>query len=354
MRPKGPPSRTAFAAAKAKETKNLFEVFRLSGSGAKCYKPLRPIDDAKLFVRELKHNDKYELFKIVSDFRHAHYINVYKTVFRSWFTYGVTVLFLSLSLAFLSSKTPAFFLPPLFISIYLLWKVSRYKKLNANLTVNDLELFNQKDSFSNKFKTTEQRKLNQGVVCIFVKESKFDDADLEEYDLDDLNESDFDDDSDSDEIERNRKLIGYLVYKKQKDEAETVAILEMCIHSEYRQRRVASNFMRKVSESVFSLYGYRRVAFQVSSFHLDLTAVLKRLMKNIGSSPSCSSTSSSSSQQSGVHKIYTWNAFTFVPGVIDERAVYMIDIAKISERFRLRAKGTAKEAKETKENKKKN
>ena len=49
------------------------------------------IDDSKLSISEMKHSDKYELYKIVSDFRHAYYINVYKTVFRSWFTYALHV-----------------------------------------------------------------------------------------------------------------------------------------------------------------------------------------------------------------------------------------------------------------------
>jgi hypothetical protein len=277
----------------------------------------KPIDDLKLSIREMKHTDKYELFKIVSDFRHSYYINVYKTVFRSWFTYGITILFLGLSLTFINSKTSAFFLPPVIMSLLLLWKVTRYKKLNRSFNVNEMEALNQTESFFHKYKSTEQRRTNQGVLLIFIKEDKLIDCD---FDLDNLNESDLNTTSSEDEggsldIDKHKKLIGYLIYNKQKDELETVTIKEICIHIDYRERKVASNFLRRVCLNVFRPYGYRRVTFQVSNLDIDINDILER-KKNL------------------FNKIYSWVAYNFVPGVVDERTVYSFDISKIiNEKF---------------------
>ncbi len=209
-----------------------------------------PIDDSKLSIREMKSTDKYELFKLVSDFHHSYYINVYRTVFRSWFTYGITVLFLGLSLTFINSKTSAFFLPPLIMTMFLLWKVTRYKKINRLLNVNEMEMLNQNESIYFKYKNAEQRRTNQGVLLAFLKEDKLP-LDFDNIDLDNLNESDLNTDSDDEDLEKNKKLIGYLIYNKQKDELETVAIREICIHSDYRERRVATNLLRRICINVF-------------------------------------------------------------------------------------------------------
>lgn len=269
-----------------------------------------PIDDSKLSIRELKNNDKYDLFKIVGDFRRDYYINVYKQTFRSWFTYSVTAVLLATSLTFINSKMSGICLPPLIVTVFLLWKVNRYRKMNRNLNGNDLELLNQNESIYCKFKSTEARRKNQGVLLAFLKENKS----LEELDLDDIDLSDLDtDNSDPEERinEKNKRLVGYLVYGKQNDELETVCIKEICIDKDYRKRKIATHFIRRASTTIFKTLGYRRVTFVLSNFH---TEAFKGCEKH----------------SNLVNKLYSWTAYRFVPGVTDERSSHAFNISQLS------------------------
>ena len=296
--------------------------------------PKKPaIDSADLTIRELKHNDKYDMFHLVGDFRKAYYITIYKLVFRSWFTYVTSGILLGLSMSLMSSSLFSICLPPIIITLFLLWKVNRFKRMNYLPNVNDMEEINQVETSAFKFKSNESRRINQGVLIVFAKdESKMVDNDLLlDYDEDDDEEAE-DEEAKSGRAakaarlrramnpnrklfepnERNRKLVGYLVYAKQKDELETVCIKELCIHADYRQRKVATNFLRRACENIFQTYGYRRVTFQVSSFHRELKQICAK-----------------KEEESLLNKIWSWTAYEFVPGVKDERVVYNFDIAKL-------------------------
>jgi len=84
-----------------------------------------PIDDAKLHMREMKRNngDKYALFRLIGEARRDYYINVYKSAFRSWFTYSITAALLALSVTFLSATAYGICLPPLVVTVFLLYQV---------------------------------------------------------------------------------------------------------------------------------------------------------------------------------------------------------------------------------------
>ena len=307
-----------------------------SSSSSSSSKRSRAIDSSRLSIREMRHGDKYELFRIVNEYRRDFYINVYKVVFRSWFTYACTGLLLAASLATISSKSVGFFMPPVLVAIGLLWQISVYKRANRHLTVNEMEMMNLTTS-GDKFKTSDARRAHQGVLLVFLKQSKlYDDLDLSEFDLLDSGSDSSSDDSDS-SVEKQQqqqqqqqqqkkkkedklpraKLIGYMVYGKQSDELETVCIKELCIDKDYRQRRVASQFIRRVCINVFRSYGYRRVCFQVSNLNEDTRFVLKN------KSAACKSSLEL------LKRVYSWIAFDFVPGVCDERTVYTIDLAKL-------------------------
>lgn len=296
---------------KKKEKPNRKKQLQKRFPARKSKKPVdtTPIDENKFSIREMKTTDKYALFRIISEFRKDYYIGVYKLAFRSWFTYFTTGVLLALSLSFINSISG--FFPPLIITLFLLWKVNRYKKLNHLLTVNDMEMLNQSESEYFRYKSIDSRRSNQGVILAFLKEKK-DIMDIQS--LDDLLDSDLDtstNSDDSDNEEKYKKLVGYLVYNKQKDEMETVCIKEICIDKDYRRRRIATHFLRKVCLNVFRPYGYRRVTFTLSSFHTDLTYICTHRKSHI------------------FKKIYTWIAFRFVPYVVDERSVFSLDIDQI-------------------------
>lgn len=266
----------------------------------------KPIKDVQLSIRDFKNEDKYHMIRIISDFRRDFYINVYKSVFRCWFTYAITGLILSLSLTIFSSKMFGMCLPPLLVTIYLMWRVNRYKKSSRNYNINEMELLNQTETIYYKFKSDESRRINQGVIVAFLKEQKS----IEEIDIEDIDISDFDSDLSDFENkinEKNKKLVAYLVYGKQKDELETVCIKEICVNRDYRRRKIAHYFVKKVSMNIFRPLGYRRVTFQVSTFNSEAKlACSKYDLLFI--------------------KIYTWSAFKFVPGVNDERTVFAFSI----------------------------
>lgn len=102
-----------------------------------------------------------------------------------------------------------------------------------------------------------------------------------------------------------------MAYAKQRDELETVSIKEICIHKDYRQRKICSKFIRRMYNSVFRTYGFRRVTFIASNFHQELTIAIKK-------------------KSSIIRNIQSWTAWTLVPGVIDERTVYAFNMTKLN------------------------
>lgn len=189
-----------------------------------------------------------------------------------------------------------------------------------------MELVCQAETPYYKFKSNESRRTNQGVLLAFVREKR---KRLEDIDLDALDESDLDklaaeEDSDLDQqntsdetkYDNEQNLAGYLIYGKQMDELETVAIKELCIAKDYRRRRVATCFLRKTASLLRDLNngGYSRFTFQVSTFDHDLLQICEK-------------------KSSIVEKIYTWTAYQFLPGVYDHRNVYGLEFNKINTRL---------------------
>ncbi len=286
-------------------------------------KPLTtPIDDSKLSLREMKSSDKYDVFPILNTFRRDYYITVYKCCFRSWFSYGITGLLLGLSLLSIQSSIYSVCLPPICVTLYVMWKVRLYKTMNRLFTITDLEQINQNESSMAKYKTADSRRVNQGVFLAFLKEKKtFNDLDsLEDIlncDLDEIDSDDLDDDKDGtklenkiNELKKNKKLVGYLIYNKQKDENETVCIKELCIDKDYRKRKIATHFVRRICNNVFKTYGYKRVCFTLSSFHSDAMKICNK-------------------KSNLFTKNYLWQACKLVPFVYDERTSFSFDISKI-------------------------
>lgn len=81
-----------------------------------------------------------------------------------------------------------------------------------------MELLCETETPYYKFKSTESRRINQGVLVAFVQEKKR--PRIDEMELAELNESDIDelDDSELEEVLSGRdiNLVGYLIYGKQK------------------------------------------------------------------------------------------------------------------------------------------
>lgn len=271
----------------------------------------KPINPAKLFVHELKNESNYDLHQIVSENRREFYIHIYKSVFRCWFTYAITGILLALCHTFVRSAF-SFCFPPLVVTIFLLWKVSLYKKKSHNFTITEMELLNQTQSAYFTFKTAEARRQNQGVLLAYLKERSYDiDTDLEElFDTDDSDVNlESDDEMTLDEY-KNKKLVGYLIYSKQRDEEATVCIKELCIEKSYRKRKIATNFLKKVCLNTFKTYGYKRVQFQLSSFNWEALAICQK-------------------KASLIARAYCWVAYKFLPGVCDERSMYLFEIDKL-------------------------
>lgn len=182
-----------------------------------------------------------------------------------------------------------------------------------------MELVCQAETSYYKFKSAESRRAKQGVMLAFVREKR---ARLEDLDLNALDESELDklvdqEDDDDDEnydgdrgFEAELNLAGYLIYGKQMDELETVAIKELCIHKDYRHRRVATCFLKKASGLLSEYANYSRLIFQTSSFDSDLLQICEK-------------------KSNFISKIYTWTAYQFLPGVYDYRSVYAIDFKKL-------------------------
>lgn len=301
---------------KSKSSKPKVDKFAQFKTKKKTRLSTKPIDEAKLSIREYEPENKYDIFKIVNEFRRDYYIHVYKSVFRNWFTYAVTGAFLALSSYFLHSNMLSICFPPLIVTVFLLWKVNRYKKINHHFTTNDMEILNQNESLYFSYKSDEARRKNQGVLLAYLKERNYDvDTELEElFDDTDL-DSDSEDSIGLPKGDRNNKVVGYLIYSKQKDEMETVSIKELCVDRDYRKRRVATHFVRRACLDLFRKYGYKRVAFQVSSFDVEAGKVCEK-------------------KSHIIKKIYCWMAYYFIPGVFDERTAYAIEIEKLNDRFK--------------------
>lgn len=272
-----------------------------------------PIDDSLLSIREMKSSDRFNVLSMINESKRDYYINVYNCVFRSWFTYGIIACLLALSLSLIQSSLPSVCLPPFVITLILIWKVNRYKRVNRTYSIIDLESMNLNETQTFKYKSAEQRRANQGVYLVFYKkEHSFEDYDLLDSDFD-LSSSDSENENDkkSKDNDSEKILVGYMAYAKQRDELETVSIKEICIHKDYRQRKICSNFIRRMYNNVFRTYGYRRVTFIASNFHQELVKAINK-------------------KGSLIRNIQSWTAWTLVPGVIDERTVFAFNMFKLN------------------------
>lgn len=225
----------------------------------------------ELAIREYKIDDKISLFRILNEYRREFYINVYKTCFKSWFTYAFTGLLMAIVYSTFNNSTLTLFAPPLIITVYLLYKVSQYRNgYNRQFSIYDIENLVLCSS-------TTKRKQNQGVyVCLYEDE-----------------------------------IIGYCIYTRQSDELETVCVKEICVKKELRKRKVATYFLDYLCKNIFKPFSYRRVTFTVSDIF------------NNEANNCCVK------KNEYIKKIYSWRLFDFVPGVIDTRSVYSISFDDI-------------------------
>ena len=267
-----------------------------------------PVDDSQISVREFKPKHTYDVHRIVNDFRRDYYITVFKGAFQNLFTYAITSALLAISLTYLRSNAIVISFPPILITFFILWKVNQYKRKNQLFTIGDMERWMQNESFGKSFKSSESRRVKQGIYLVFIKRSFSEDmSELLDTDLETESDSA---DSDSKDIYLSKKLVGYLIYSKHEDELQTVSIKEICIDKDYRNRKIATCFLRRVCKKVFKNYGYRRVSFQVSNFHKDATKICNKHLEIF-------------------KKIFTWKAFYFLPGVVDERTEFTFYTDKI-------------------------
>jgi hypothetical protein len=293
-----------------------------------------PIDENKLTIRELRATDRQVVHKIASDYHRDFYISIYKRSFRSWFTYALTGLMLAMSVYFLNSTIYGLCLPPIVMTVFLLWRVGKYKRTNWCLNINEMEMLNQTESKLFKHKSVEARRRNQGVLVALLSEDSakdklkrkfmskdFDLMNLNKAELDEVSYSDDEADlsstsSDNDKDEeaenmKNRQIVGYLIYTKHKDELETVSIRDICVDRDYRKRGVAKYFIKKACLNVFKNNGCARVTFNVSNFHSEASQACEK-------------------KSSYVHKIYSWTAFFFILGVCDVRNTYSFNIDQVN------------------------
>lgn len=272
-----------------------------------------PIDDHLLSIREMKGTDKFEIMNILNETKRDYYIGVYKVVFRSWFTYAIITSLLGLSLSLVQSSMPSICLPPFLVTIFLIWKVNRYKRINRTYSSVDLEMINMNEQLSYRFKTADQRRGSQGVYLVFYKKGES----FEEIynDISDLESSESESEKSKGKVDsdKNKILVGYIVYAKQRDEFETVCIKEICIHKDYRQRGIGKNFIRRMCNNVFRTYGFTRVTFTASNYHTILTTILKKL-----------------TEDKLLKNVQTWTAWTILPGVSDERTIFSFKISDLN------------------------
>lgn len=234
------------------------------------------INYSDLIIREYNNNiDKINLFSLLNDYRRDYYINVYKLCFKSWFTYVLTAIFMSIIYLLLNNSAFTLFIPPLIVTIYLLYKVNKYRcEYNRVYTIHDVENITLGSSST---LTGFKRKQTQGVYICLYKST----------------------------------LVAYCIYKKQEDENQTVCIKEMCVRKEFRQRKIATYFMDYLCKNLFKSYSYKRLTFTISDlFHPEMNKCC--IKKN-----------------DLILKVYSWFLYRFVPGISDIRTVYAIDFKDI-------------------------
>jgi hypothetical protein len=225
----------------------------------------------ELQIRDYKINDKINLFRILNEYRREFYVNVYKLCFKSWFTYAFTCLLMAITYTMFNNSTATLFAPPLITTIYLLYKVNKYRnQYNRQFNIYDIENLTLGSS-------SVKRKQNQGVyVCLYKDE-----------------------------------IIAYCIYMKQTDELETVCVKEICVMKEFRRRKIATYFLDYLCKNIFKPFLYRRVTFTVSDLFNNEANNCCAFKKDY------------------IKKIYSWRLFFFVPGVSDMRTVYSIDFGDI-------------------------
>jgi hypothetical protein len=228
------------------------------------------VDVSNLKIQEYSMYDKYKLQKLLKEYRREYLVAVYKTCFRSWFTYITIGVLMSISLIFINHSAVAVFLPPLLVTCLLMYRVNKYKRIFRTFSIYDIE---------NMCLATESsiRKKTKGVYLCFTE--------------DDI-------------------LIGYCVYLKDTNHLETVTIKEMFILKEYRKQCVAKTFMESLCKKHFINFGYKNLNFILSCFHQN---AMEFCSKNIDL----------------VKKQSSWIGFAFLPGVCDERSSYMVNFNRI-------------------------
>ena len=90
---------------------------------------------------------------IINETKRDYYVTTYKFVFRSWFTYAIIACLLALSMSLIQSSLPSVCLPPFVVTIFLIWKMNRYKRVSRTYSSVDLEMINMNDTPNFKYKT---------------------------------------------------------------------------------------------------------------------------------------------------------------------------------------------------------
>ena len=190
-----------------------------------------PIKSAVLSIREMKSSDKHNVSLLINEAKHEYYVHVYRHIFRSWFSYGLITLLLGVSLTLVQSSMPSVCLPPFLITLFLIWKVKRYKRANRTYTSTDLELMNMNETDNFRFKNSDQRRAAQGVYLMFYKKGES----MEDYDFLD-SDLDLSTSESEDETKVPRKGL-----KKEDDEKNKILVSEQfIIHISIRLMTIGS------------------------------------------------------------------------------------------------------------------
>jgi len=232
-------------------------------------KKAESIDTSKILIREYTIHDKHCLFKVLQRAKEEYFERVYKACFKSIFTYATIGLLMSLSLFVLQNSIATLILPPLILTLFLLYRINKYKSSLPNFNIFAIENLVLSSS-------TIQRRKNQGAYICFYED----------------------------------KLIAYCVYMKQRDELETVNLREFFVVPEYRRMRAATYILEYLCKCVFLKHGYKRLIFQLSNFNHEARSYCD---KNVDTAT----------------KLYSWSAFRFAPAIKDTRTLYSIDFNKI-------------------------
>lgn len=246
----------------------LLKLVLLGNIMARSKKP--SIDISNLKIQEYSMYDKYKLQKLLNEYRREYLAYVYKTCFRSWFTYITIGVLMSVSLIFINHSAVAVFLPPLLVTCLLMYRVNKYKRLFRTFNIYDIENMCLESESSIRKKT-------KGVYLCYSEDEA---------------------------------LIGYCVYLKDTNNLETVTVKEFFIMKECRRQYVAKTFMENLCKKHFINFGYKKLNFILSSFHQNATEFCS---KNVDL----------------VKKQSSWIGFTFLPGVCDERVSYVLNFNRI-------------------------